>query len=96
MQIFLDNVPQDGKYSAQIASHQSELRREATFTDHTYLSILSLKTYYLNFDRNSGSGKKIEGENIVQKKCTFCRGANNSAEKNQEDKKGKGKILCGW
>ena len=33
MHIFLDNFRQGRKYSAQIASHQAELRREKTFTD---------------------------------------------------------------
>ena len=31
MHIFLDNFHHDGKYSAQIASHHSELRREGKF-----------------------------------------------------------------
>ena len=33
MHTVLDNFEQGGKYSAQIASHQSELRREEKFTD---------------------------------------------------------------
>ena len=33
MHTFLDNLHQSKKYSAQIASHQAELRREETFTD---------------------------------------------------------------
>ena len=33
MHTFLDNFHQGGKYSAQIASHQEELRREDKFTD---------------------------------------------------------------
>ena len=33
MNTFLDNFHQGGKYSAQIASHQAELRREEKFTD---------------------------------------------------------------
>ena len=36
MNIFLDNFHQGGKYSAQIASHQAELRREENFTDQEY------------------------------------------------------------
>ena len=46
MHIFLDNFNQSGKYSALIASHQEELRREEKFTDqniylsHTYRLIL--------------------------------------------------------
>ena len=33
MHTFLDNFHRGGKCSAQIASHQAELRREETFTD---------------------------------------------------------------
>ena len=33
MHTFLDNFHQGGKYSAQIASQQAELRREENFTD---------------------------------------------------------------
>ena len=40
-----------------------------------------LQTDYLNLDINSNSGKNNERENIVQTKCTFCGGANYSAEK---------------
>ena len=32
MNTFLDNFHQGGKYYAEIASHQKELRREETFT----------------------------------------------------------------
>ena len=42
MHTFLDNFHQGGKYSAQIAIHQAELRREEKFTDQKYLSISSL------------------------------------------------------
>ena len=38
MHTFLDNFHQGGKYSAQIASHQAELRREETFTDQKLLT----------------------------------------------------------
>ena len=39
MHTFLDNFCQGGKYSAQVASHQTELRREEKFTDkNLYLS----------------------------------------------------------
>ena len=33
MHKFLDNFHQSGKYSAQLASHQAELRREEKFPD---------------------------------------------------------------
>ena len=33
MHTFMDNFHQGGKYSARIASHQVELRREEKFTD---------------------------------------------------------------
>ena len=48
MHTFLDNFQQGGKYSAQIASHQAELRREEKFTDKESLNISSLQTDYLN------------------------------------------------
>ena len=44
MHTFLDNFHQGGKYSAQIASHQAELRREEKFTDQKSLNISSLQT----------------------------------------------------
>ena len=40
MHTFLDNFHQGGKYSAQMASHQAELRREEIFTDQKSLKIL--------------------------------------------------------
>ena len=76
MHIFLDNFHQGGKYSAQIASHQVEFRREGNFTDQKYLSISYLHTDYLNLDSRSGCGINSERENIVKTKCTFCGGAN--------------------
>ena len=71
LHIFLDNFHQGGKYSAQIDSHQAELRREVKFADGKSLSILSLHNEYLNIDRILGCGKDSERENLVQKKCTF-------------------------
>ena len=41
MHTLLDNFHQSGKYSAQIASHQAELRREEKFTDQKSLNISS-------------------------------------------------------
>ena len=81
LQIFLYNFHHGGKYSALIASHQAELRREEKFTDQKYLSISSLQTDYLNLDSRSGYDKNIERENLVQTKCSFCVGANHSAKK---------------
>ena len=54
MHTFLDNFQQGGKYSAQIASHQTELRREETFTDQKSLNFSSLQTDDLNLDISSG------------------------------------------
>ena len=56
MHTFLDNFHQGGKYSVQIARHQARLRRDKTFTDQKYLSILSLQTDYLNLESSSGFG----------------------------------------
>ena len=81
MHTFLDNFNQGGKYSAQIAIHQVELRREKHFTDQKYLSISSLQTDYLNLDRSSGFGRNGKRANIVHAKCTFCGGNNLSVEK---------------
>ena len=44
MHTFLDNFQQSGKYSAQLASHQAELRREEKYPDKKCLNISSLQT----------------------------------------------------
>ena len=71
MHIFLDKFHQCGKYTAQIASHLAELRREERFTDEKYLSITSLQTDYLNIDSSSGSGRNNERSNIIHKNALF-------------------------
>ena len=81
MHKFLDNCHQGGKYSAQIASHQAELRREEKLTDQKSLNISSLQTDYLNLDSSSGSSRNSERAHAIQTKCTFCGGNNHSAEK---------------
>ena len=82
MHTFLDNFHQSGKYSAQLGSHQSELRREGKYPDQKSLNISSLQTYYLNIDgSSSGSSRHNEIAHSVQAKCTFCGGNNHSAEK---------------
>ena len=53
MYIFLDNFHQGGEYTAQIVSHQAELRGNERFTDIKDLSISSLHPDYLNLDRIS-------------------------------------------
>ena len=57
MHMFLDKFHQGGKYIAQMASHQAELRRKEKFTYQEYLSITSLHTDYLNLNSSSGSGR---------------------------------------
>ena len=81
MLTFLDNFHQGGKYSAQIASHQAELRRGETFTDQKPLKISSLKTDYLNIDSSLGSSRNGERAHSVQTKCTLCGGKNHAVEK---------------
>ena len=82
MHTFVDNFHQGGKYSAQIASHQAELRIEETFTDQKSLNISSLQTYYLNLDSSiSGSSRHSERAHYVQEKCTFCGRHKHSTEK---------------
>ena len=80
MHTFMDNFEQGGKYPAQIASHQAELRTEEEFTDQKSLNISSLQTDLLNLDSSSGSIRNIERAHDVQTKCTFCGGKNHSAE----------------
>ena len=81
MHTFMDNFHQGGKYSAQIASHKAELRREEKFTDQKSLNISSLKTDYLNIEWSSGYIRNRKRAYAVQTKCTFCGGNNHSAEK---------------
>ena len=82
MHTFLDNFHQGGKYSAQIASHQAEMRREENFTDQKSLNIYYLQTDYLNIDRSiSRSSIQSEKAHYIQATCTFCGGSNHSAEK---------------
>ena len=66
MHTFLDHFQQGGKYSAQIASHQAELRREQPITDQKSLKISSLQTDYLNIDSISGFGRDSERVHAVQ------------------------------
>ena len=82
MHKFLDNFHQNGNYSAQITSHQAELRRKETFTNQKSLNISSLQTDYLNLDSRSGFERNSEISNTVHTKCTFCGGTNHSAETN--------------
>ena len=82
MHTFLDNFQQSGKYSAQLASHQTELRREEKYPDQKFLNISSLQTEYLNLDNsNSRSSKHNEKANSAKTKCTYCRLSNHSVEK---------------
>ena len=60
MHPFLDNFEEGGNYSAQIASHQEELRREVKFTDQKSLNISSLQTDYLNLESSSGFDRDSE------------------------------------
>ena len=67
MHTFLDNFEEGGTYSAQIASHHAELRREEKFPDQKSLNISSLQTDYLNLDSSSGFDRDSERANDVQK-----------------------------
>ena len=82
MHTFLDNFHQSGKYSAQLSSHQAELRREEKYPDQKCLNISSLQTYYLNLDSSvSGSIRHNERTHYVHTKCTYCGLNNHSVEK---------------
>ena len=58
MHTYLNNFQQSEKYSAQLASHQTELRREEKYPDQKYLNISSLQTEYLNLDSSQSSQGK--------------------------------------
>ena len=73
MDIFLDNFHQGGEYSSQIARHKADLRIEGRFNDQKYLSITYLHNDHLNIDRSSGSVKKIDRKNLVQKNIVFVK-----------------------
>ena len=60
MHIFLDNFHPGVKCTSHLAIHQSELRREETFTDQKYLSITSIDTGYLNIYSSSVYGRNNE------------------------------------
>ena len=82
MHTFLDNFQQCGKYSAQLESHQAELRREEMYPDQKCLNISSLQTEYLNLDRSQSSQvKHNEKANSAKAKCTYCGLTNHSVEK---------------
>ena len=81
MHTFLDNFHQGGKYSAHIAIHQVELRREEKFTDQKSLNISSLQTDYLSLDSSSVFSRNSERAHAIQTKCIFCGGVNYSAKK---------------
>ena len=59
MHTFLDNFRKGLKYSAQIPSHQAELRIEETYTNQKYSTTSSLQNGYLNLDSSSGCGKIV-------------------------------------
>ena len=71
MHIFFDNFHHGEKYTAQIGSHQAELRKDEIFTDQKSWSITSLHTDYLNLGRSSGSSRINERVNLVQKNALF-------------------------
>ena len=52
MHTFMNNFHQSGKYSAHLASHQAELRRDERYPDQKCLNISSLQTDYLNLDNS--------------------------------------------
>ena len=80
MHILLDRFRQGGKYSALVASHQAELKREGKFTDQKSLSISSLQNHYLNLDISSGSGINNEKATLAQIKCTIFGNTKHSAK----------------
>ena len=83
MHIFLDNFNHGGKYTSQIA-----IPKWGNVYWPKSLSISYLHIDNLHLESSSGSGRKNEGENLVQKKFAFCGSANVSAKQNQKDNRG--------
>ena len=77
MHTFLDNFQQGGKYSAQISSHQVELRREENLVDQKSLSIFALQIDYLNLEN---SVRNNEREYFHQSMCSHCGGSHPTAK----------------
>ena len=96
MHTFMDNFHQGGKYSAQIASHQAELRREEKCTDQKYLSISSLQTDFLNLYSRSGCGRNSERKILSIQSALFLEVLIILQKMFQKDQKGKVKSSCGW
>ena len=81
MHTFLDKFHHGGKYFAQIASHQAELRREEKFTDQKYLSFSTLQTDYLNLESSSVFWRNSEGEMFFRQSALFFGDVNHCAKK---------------
>ena len=71
MLTFFVNFHQGGKYSAQIARHQRELRREKIFIDQKSLSVSSLQTNYLNLDSSSSFEGKVKKQKLFRQIALF-------------------------
>ena len=71
MHTFLDNFEEGVKYSAQIAIHQAELRREEKFTDQKSLKISSLQTDNLNLDGSSGFDRDSKRHMMFKQSAHF-------------------------
>ena len=86
MQIFLDNFHKGGKYSAQKARQQTELRREEFF-DQKSLSISDLQIDYLNLDN---AVRNNEREIFSQSRCIHCGGSKLTKKRFKQQIKEKG------
>ena len=60
MHTLLEIFQQGVKYSAQIASHQTYLRREEKFIDKKSLSIYALQLDYLNLDHSVRNNERAK------------------------------------
>ena len=94
MHTFLDNFHQSGEYSAQLASHQAELRREEKYPDQKCLNISSLQTDYLNLDNSlSGYSRHNKKANSAKTKLIYCGLNNHSVENSSKISERKKKKL---
>ena len=97
MHTFLDNFHQSGKYSAQLASHQVNLRREEKFPDQKCLNISSLQTDYLNLENIfSGLVDIMRDHTLSRQSAHFVDLITILRKKIQKDQTGKGESSRGW
>ena len=87
MHTFLDNFHKGKKYSARMASHQAELRKEENFGDKKSLSISESQIDYLNWENSVRNNERAQ---FSQTRCNNCGGSQPTEKCFTQQRKGKG------